>query len=266
MIKTITVSGITPVDFSNGGAEPQYYLYGKYAWIKNKSDASVFVSAEPKCAPNADGTSEIFAGDCVMMNMPDTNTLYFSGTGDVEIHTGDIAVCPFKYSSEGGDDTSSGASASGGTSQNIDVSGLETRLDDHDIRIENNENTLARFGRIFSYKPAFSADEEHNPNAEIENFSVRRIGNTVGISGKLRKVLCSNSGAEIPIGTWSDIPLPLVQAGGIMSVWYTDGKEIDSTAAVYIKPDGQMAIAEAGNIPDGQEISVRFNCTYITGT
>ena len=117
MIRTVSISGITAVDFSNGGAEPQFYLYGKYAWIKNKSDASMYVSADSKCAANADGTAEIYPGDCVMMNMPDTNTLYFSGSGNVEIHTGDIAVCPFKYSSEGGDDSSSGSggsSSSGG--------------------------------------------------------------------------------------------------------------------------------------------------------
>ena len=82
----------------------------------------------------------------------------------------------------------------------------------------------------------------------------------------MRKVICNNTGAELLIGTWSDIPLPLVQAGGIMSVWYTDNGENDRTAAVYIKPSGEMCVAEAGNIPEGQEVSIRFNCTYITGT
>ena len=227
----------------------------------------MYVSADSKCAANADGTAEIYPGDCVMMNMPDTNTLYFSGSGDVEIHTGDIAVCPFKYSAEGGDDSSSGSgSSSGGSSGNINISALETRLDAHDIRIENNENTIARFGRIFSYKPVFTADAEKNQNASIEDFTVRRVGNTVGISGKMRKVICNNTGAELLIGTWSEMPLPLVQAGGIMSVCYSGNRENDRTAAVYIKPSGEMCIAETGNIPEGQEVSIRFNCTYITGT
>ena len=263
MIRTVSVSGITAVDFSNDGAEPQFYLYGKYAWIKNKSDNSIFVSADSKCSPNADGTAEIYPGDCVMMNMPDTNMLYFSGSGDVEIHAGDIAVCPFKYSSEGGDDTSSG---SGGSSGNMNISAFETRLDDHENRIENNENTLARFGRIFTYKPVFTPSSVKNPDVSAEDFSVKRIGNSVGISGKLRNVICDNSGSERLIGTWSEMPMPLVQSGGAMSVWYTDDGEKDTSAAVYIKPTGEMAVSEACNIPDGKKISIRFICTYITGT
>ena len=102
IIRTVTVSGITEVNFDPEGKLPYFYASNKFAWIKNKSDAAVYVSLDESCVADADGTAQIGAGEAGMIVLSPENKIYISGDGDVEIRTNDTAECPFKIPGKGG--------------------------------------------------------------------------------------------------------------------------------------------------------------------
>lgn len=118
--------------------------------------------------------------------------------------------------------------------------------------------------KVTSYSPVFTADSEKNPDVTAEGFTVRKIGNTVSLIVTFRRVLFNSGGSSMAIGKVSGIPLPLVQTGGMASIWYTDGGEVDRTAYVNLTSSGDIIGIEGANIPSGQAVSVRFGCTYIT--
>lgn len=103
MIKTVTVSGITTVDFDPEGAEPYFYAANKYVWIRNDSEDAMYASLSSTCTAGADGTAKISAGEAGMLVLSPDNTIYLSGSGAAEIRTGDTAECPFKTAAKGGD-------------------------------------------------------------------------------------------------------------------------------------------------------------------
>ena len=103
MIKTITVSGITAVDFDPENTQPYFYAANKYIWIRNDSEDAIYASLNSSCTAGADGTMKIPAGEAGMLILSPENTLYLSGAGAAEIHTGDSAECPFKTAAKGGD-------------------------------------------------------------------------------------------------------------------------------------------------------------------
>lgn len=110
-IRTVTVSGITEVNFDPDGKLPYFYSSEKFCWIKNKSDSAMYVSLDENCIADADGTAQISSGECGMIILSAENKIYLSGSGDAEIKTSDFAECPFKIASKGG--------GSGGSSVNV---------------------------------------------------------------------------------------------------------------------------------------------------
>lgn len=102
-IRTATVSGITEVDFDPEGKNPYFFASEKYVWIKNNSNAAMYVSLDENCAAGAAGTALISSGECGRIELSPANVLYISGSGSAEIRTGDTAECPFKAPSGGGD-------------------------------------------------------------------------------------------------------------------------------------------------------------------
>ena len=102
-IKTVTVSGVTAVYFDPNSTNPYFYASEKYCWVKNNSNAAMYVSLNETCTAGADGTALIAAGEVGMIQLSPSNTIYISGSGSVEIRTTDVAVCPFKTAAEGGD-------------------------------------------------------------------------------------------------------------------------------------------------------------------
>ena len=103
MIKTITVSGITAVDFDPNNTQPYFYAANKYIWIRNDSEDAIYASLNSSCTAGADGTMKIPAGEAGMLILSPDNTIYLSGSGAAEIRTGDTAECPFKTAAKGGD-------------------------------------------------------------------------------------------------------------------------------------------------------------------
>ena len=103
MIKTISLSGSSAVKLSD---EPYFYKSEKYVWIRNKSDADIFISN------NSTDFLELPAGYAGRLDVPPGNTIYFDGSGDAEIYTAGVPVCPWKIVSDG---DSGGGSAVLGT-------------------------------------------------------------------------------------------------------------------------------------------------------
>lgn len=92
-IKTVTTTdGITTVDFGNTA--------DKFYWIKNVGTTTVYASTKSDVAAGADGTAEITAGSCAMLENYDS-IVYISGAGKVEIHETNNDVCPFKFAAAG---------------------------------------------------------------------------------------------------------------------------------------------------------------------
>ena len=99
MLKTVLLSGTADVDFT---ANPYYFSEDKFIWINNKSDSAVYASADSSCTPGADGTAEIASGSSGMLTMPKSGVLWCSGSGEIEIRSGDTAACPFELGGGGG--------------------------------------------------------------------------------------------------------------------------------------------------------------------
>ncbi len=100
MIKTVaTTAGVNTVTF------PEFY---KYFWIKNTGDTTVYASAYSNVSAGVDNTCVINSGDAVCIENVDSNSVYISGAGSVEIHAQDIPDCSFKAGAKGGGSGGSG--------------------------------------------------------------------------------------------------------------------------------------------------------------
>lgn len=85
--KTVaTTAGVNAIHFD--GYTPKYY------WIKNLSDATLYVSANPNPVAGADNVSELSAKSATAIET-DEGTIYILGAGKVEIHNTDSKICPF---------------------------------------------------------------------------------------------------------------------------------------------------------------------------
>lgn len=102
-IRTMTISGVTEVNFDPQGNNPLFYTSERFVWVKNLSEDDMFISSNSSCTANADGTAYIPAGEAASYNIPSSNKIYISGTGKAEIRTSEIPDCPFKTQAGGGD-------------------------------------------------------------------------------------------------------------------------------------------------------------------
>ncbi len=106
--KTITLTGAeTTVRFDRNYP---------YFWVRNPGDSDVYMSVKPGIAPDADGVVTVPAGGGACSgNVSQVDTLYFLGSGKVEVSPQDHAVCPFfKAGGKGGDVEPSGGLSVGG--------------------------------------------------------------------------------------------------------------------------------------------------------
>lgn len=102
-IRTMTISGVTEVNFDPQGNNPLFYTSERFVWVKNLSEDDMFISSNSSCTANSDGTAYIPAGEAASYNIPSSNKIYISGTGKAEIRTSEIPDCPFKTQAGGGD-------------------------------------------------------------------------------------------------------------------------------------------------------------------
>lgn len=96
-VKTVTLTG--------GEVAVKFDRNYPYFWVQNLGDSDVYLSTSPCIVPGADEVM-LVSPKCGRSSgdVGQTDTLYLSGSGKVEITPQFNAVCPFfKYSGEGGD-------------------------------------------------------------------------------------------------------------------------------------------------------------------
>lgn len=76
--------------------------YG-WVWVKNMSDADMFVGLSADISEGADGVMVIPAGECGRIQTDGFNSIYLMGTGNALVVAQNYADCPFKVGAKGGD-------------------------------------------------------------------------------------------------------------------------------------------------------------------
>lgn len=104
-IRTVTVSGVTAVNFNPDSDNPLFYTDERFCWIRNNSEAVMYASLDEYCVAGAFGTIAIPAGEAGMIALTPVNVVYVSGSGSAEVRTQDFPDCPFKKKAKGGDES-----------------------------------------------------------------------------------------------------------------------------------------------------------------
>ena len=77
-------------------------VYG-WVWVKNMSDADMFVGLSDGISAGADGVMRIPAGDAGRIQTDGQDSVYLSGSGNALVVAQNYADCPFKVGAKGGE-------------------------------------------------------------------------------------------------------------------------------------------------------------------
>ena len=77
-------------------------VYG-WVWVKNMSDADMFVGLSDGISAGADGVMRIPAGDAGRIQTDGQDSVYLMGTGNALVVAQNYADCPFKAGGKGGE-------------------------------------------------------------------------------------------------------------------------------------------------------------------
>lgn len=76
--------------------------YG-WVWVKNMSDADMFVGLSESVSAGADGVLTIPAGECGRVQTDGQDSVYLLGSGNALVVAQNYADCPFKLGAKGGE-------------------------------------------------------------------------------------------------------------------------------------------------------------------
>lgn len=77
-------------------------VYG-WVWVKNMSDADMFVGLSDGISAGADGVLSIPAGECGRVQTDGQDSVYLMGSGNALVVAQNYAECPFKVGGKGGE-------------------------------------------------------------------------------------------------------------------------------------------------------------------
>ena len=77
-------------------------VYG-WVWVKNMSDADMFVGLSESVSAGADGVMRIPAGECGRIQTDGQDSVYLIGSGNALVVAQNYAECPFKVGGKGGE-------------------------------------------------------------------------------------------------------------------------------------------------------------------
>ena len=77
-------------------------VYG-WVWVKNMSDADMFVGLSDGISAGADGVMRIPAGECGRIQTDGQDSVYLIGSGNALVVAQNYADCPFKVGAKGGE-------------------------------------------------------------------------------------------------------------------------------------------------------------------
>lgn len=101
-IRTVTVSGVTAVNFNPDGKNRFFYTDERFCWVRNYSETDMHASLDSDCVADAEGTVSIPAGEAGMLEIDKNNVVYLNGSGSAMVRTQDFPDCPFKANGRGG--------------------------------------------------------------------------------------------------------------------------------------------------------------------
>ena len=77
-------------------------VYG-WVWVKNMSDADMFLGLDEGVSAGADGVMRIPAGECGRVQTDGQDSVYLIGSGNALVVAQNYADCPFKAGAKGGE-------------------------------------------------------------------------------------------------------------------------------------------------------------------
>ena len=175
-------------------------VYG-WVWVKNMSDADMFVGLSESVSAGADGVMRISAGECGRVQTDGQDSVYLIGSGNALVVAQNYADSPFKVGGKGGEIP--------------DLSAYAKKTDVPNIKVNAavNADTLGEK----------SADEF----AQIINLggSQTDTKTAVGQSGKTTIYRCTN---------WTDFPTESPDGQGTLIAVNYNGSGIAGTDSMWV--------------------------------
>ena len=226
----------------SGAAEKVTFpaVYG-WVWVKNMSDADMFVGLSDGISAGADGVMRIPAGECGRVQTDGQDSVYLIGSGNALVVAQNYADSPFKVGGKGGEIPDLSAYA-----KKTDVPGIK-------VNSAVNADTLGEK----------SADDF----AQIIDLGYNETDTktAVGISGKTTVYRCANwtdFPAESPDGQGTLIAVNYNGSGivGTDSMWVTQFFISARTSVVYKR------FINGPTVDSWCEVYSAANKPYITGS
>ena len=117
--------------------------YG-WVWVKNMSDADMFVGLSESVSAGADGVLAIPAGECGRVQTDGQDSVYLIGSGNALVVAQNYADCPFKVGAKGGEIPDLSAYAKTADVPNIKVNSAVNAdtVDGHSVGCDVPENAV----------------------------------------------------------------------------------------------------------------------------
>ena len=117
--------------------------YG-WVWVKNMSDADMFVGLSESVSAGADGVMRIPAGDAGRIQTDGQDSVYLIGSGNALVVAQNYADCPFKLAAKGGESPDLSAYAKTADVPNIKVNaaGNADTVNGHSVNADVPENAV----------------------------------------------------------------------------------------------------------------------------
>ena len=175
-------------------------VYG-WVWVKNMSDADMFVGLSDGISAGADGVMRIPAGDAGRIQTDGQDSVYLIGSGNALVVAQNYADCPFKASGKGGEVPDLSAYAKTADVPNIKVNAAV------------NADTLGeKSADDFAHIIELGYNETDTKTA-------------VGITGKTTIYRCAN---------WTDFPAESPDGQGTLIAVNYNGSGIAGTDSMWV--------------------------------
>ena len=190
---TVTLSGaVEKVTFPT--------VYG-WVWVKNMSDADMFVGLSESVSAGADGVMRIPAGECGRVQTDGFDSVYIMGSGNALVVAQNYADCPFKVGGKGGEAP--------------DLSAYAKTADVPNIKVNAAVNADTLGGK--------SADDF----TQIINLGENQIDTKTAVSTSTKTTIyhCSN---------WTDFPTESPDGQGVLIAVNYSGSGIAGTDPMWV--------------------------------
>lgn len=223
-------------------------VYG-WVWVKNMSDADMFVGLSDGVSAGADGVLAIPAGECGRVQTDGQDSVYILGSGNALVVAQNYADCPFKVGGKGGEIP--------------DLSAYAKKTDVPNIKVNaavNADTVGEKSVSDFIYPRGILSNVDLNdviyPCSALVQVDCINMP-TIGLWGTL---LCYVGGT----GSVAQIFIPTAVDGTLTNMWirhfggtgwtlwaeiYTSGNKPYVTGSVTVAANSQICVTNHGFMP-----------------